>query len=107
MPIAVTTYTTHGSAEVVQVLVSAEIGAPNGAAPAEWGFEVRQNGKGVINTRGRIAAGSERPRVVSTTVSVPPGEYSLRVAAVDAEARAGVLEIPVGMLKVRETEPML
>jgi VWFA-related protein len=93
VPIAVTTYTTHGSEKAVQVLVSAEVGAANGVAPAEWGLEVRQAGKGVVNTRGRIIAGSERPRVVATTVSVPPGEYRLRVAAVDAEARFGVLDI--------------
>ena len=37
VPLAVTTYSTHPAGSAVRLLVSAEIGAPNGAAPAEWG----------------------------------------------------------------------
>ena len=95
VPLAVTTYTTRPSAGAVQLLISAEIGASNGAAPAEWGVAVNQNGKNVVTRRGRIPAGSERPRVISTAVELLPGDYHLRVAAVDAEDRIGVLEIPV------------
>ena len=32
--------------------------------------------------------------MVSTTMELPPGEYRLRAAAVDAEGRVGVLETP-------------
>jgi VWFA-related protein len=95
VPLAVATYTTQPGGSAIRLLVSAEIGAPNSAAPAEWGFAVIQHGKAVTGTRGRIPAGSERPRVVSTSVEVEPGDYRLRVAAVDAQDRIGVLEIPI------------
>jgi len=92
VPIAVTTYSTRPGGDRVRLLISAEIGAPNGAAPAEWGFAVNQHGKNVVTRRGRFAAGLRGPRIVSTTVEVPAGEYRLRVASVDAEDRLGVLE---------------
>ena len=94
VPLAVTTYSTYAGGNAIQLLVSAEVGAPNGAAPAEWGFVITQSGKDVAIRRGRFPAGSARPRVVSTSVEVPPGAYRLRLAAVDAEDRIGVLEIP-------------
>jgi hypothetical protein len=95
VPLAVATYSTQPGRTAIRLLVSAEIGAPNSAAPAEWGFAVIQNGKAITGSRGRIPAGSERPRIVSTSVEVQPGDYRLRVAAVDAEGRIGVLEIPI------------
>jgi VWFA-related protein len=95
VPLAVTAFSTHPAGDVVQLLISAEIGGPNGAAPAEWGFAVNQKEKNVVTRRGSIPAGSERPRVISTTIEVPRGEYRLRVAAVDADDRIGVLEIPI------------
>jgi VWFA-related protein len=94
VPLAVSTYSSHAAGGAIQVLVSAEIGAPNAAAPVEWGFAVSQPGKKALVRRGRIPAGSERPHVISTTVDLPPGAYRLRLAAVDAEARAGVVETP-------------
>jgi hypothetical protein len=94
VPLAVSTYSSHAAGGAIQVLVSAEIGAPNAAAPVEWGFAVSQRGKKALVRRGRIPAGSERPHMVSTTMELPPGEYRLRAAAVDAEGRAGVVETP-------------
>jgi VWFA-related protein len=94
VPLAVTTYSTHGAGNAIQVLVSGEIGTPNGAAPAEWGLVVTQNGKDVAIRRGKFTAGPAGWRVVSSSVEVPPGNYRLRLAAVDAEDRIGALEIP-------------
>ena len=51
--------------------ISAEIGAPDSAAPAEWGVAINQHGKNVVTRRGRIPAGSERPWVFSTTARGP------------------------------------
>jgi VWFA-related protein len=105
VPLALTTYSTHAAGGAIQVLVSAEVGAPNAAAPVEWGLVVTQKGKDVTIRRGRFPAGSERPRVVSTSVEVPPGDYRLRLAAVDVEERIGVLEVPftAGYQKVDTT----
>jgi len=94
VPLAVTTYSTYAAGGVIQLLVSAEVGTPTSAAPAEWGLVITQNGKDVAIRRGRFPAGAERSRVVSTSVDVPPGEYRLRLAGVDAEDRIGVLEVP-------------
>ena len=56
---------------------------------------IQQNGQETWSPGG---AGFRRdPRVpesITTSVDVPPGDYRLRVAAVDAEDRIGVLEIP-------------
>ena len=95
VPLAVSAYSTQGPGGAVRLLVSAEIGTTGSAAASEWGLAVTQNGKNVVKTRGKIPAGPERPRIVSTSVDVAPGAYQLRVAAVDADDRAGVLEIPI------------
>ena len=106
VPIAVTTYSTYSPGGLIQVLVSAEIGTPNGAAPAEWGFGVSHVGKDALFRRGRIAAGSKSPHLISTAMDLPPGAYRLRAVALDAEDRIGVLEIPftAGYQKVAATE---
>ena len=94
VPLAVTTYSTHGASGLIQVLLSAEVGAPNAAAPVEWAYAISQPGKEGFVGRGRIPAGSSRPQMVSTSVELQPGAYRLRVAAVDAEDRIGVLDVP-------------
>jgi VWFA-related protein len=94
VPIAATTYSTHGVGGAIHLRVAAEVGAPNAAPPVEWGLVVLKNGKDVAIRRGRFPAGSERPRVVSTSVEVPPGNYRLRVASLDTEDRIGVVEVP-------------
>jgi VWFA-related protein len=94
VPLAVSTYSSHAAGGSFKVLVSAEIGAPNAAAPVEWGFAVSQRGKDAIVRRGSIPADSEHPYGVSTTMDLPPGDYRVRVAAVDVEGRVGVLEMP-------------
>ncbi len=94
VPLAVTTYSTHGASGLIQVILSAEIGAPNGAAPAEWAYAITQPGQAALVRRGRIPAGPGGPQMISTTVELKPGAYRLRVAAVDAEDRIGVLDVP-------------
>ena len=92
LALAVSWYSAQGPGGTVRLLVSAEIGTPTTAPAAEWGLIVTQGGQNVVKTRGRIPAGSERPRIVSTSVDVPPGAYHLRVAALDVDERAGVLK---------------
>jgi VWFA-related protein len=98
VPIAVTTYGMPGGKSGVKVLVAAEVGAPGSAAPAEWGAVVVQEGKGIASVRGRIPSAAERPRLVTTSMDLPEGKYRLRVAAVDADGRAGTLETPITVL---------
>jgi VWFA-related protein len=95
VPLAVTAYSTHAASGAINLVVSAEIGAPGGAAPAEWGIAIARPGRDALVRRSRVAAGTKGPHRITTTVEVPPGEYRLRAAALDADGRVGVLEIAV------------
>jgi VWFA-related protein len=92
LPLGITTYTMHGEQSAARMLVSAEIGAPGSAPPVEWAVVVLQGDKVIVKSGGPIAAGPERPRVVSTPLDLPTGSYRVRVAAVDADGRTGTLE---------------
>jgi VWFA-related protein len=94
VPISVATYAMFGTSNVNRILVAAEIGAPGSAAPAEWGVVVLHDGTSTASTRGRIPSGPQRPRIVTTTMELPPGTYRLRVGAVDADGSAGTIELP-------------
>ena len=94
VPLAVTTYSTQGALGLIQVLLAAEIGAPNAPAPVEWAYAVTRPGKEGLVRRGRIPAGSRGPEIIATSVELQPGAYRLRVAAIDAEDRIGVLDVP-------------
>jgi VWFA-related protein len=95
VPISVATYSMLGASNVNRIVVAAEVGAPGSPAPAEWGLVALYNGKPAASTRGRIPAGAQRPRIVMTTMELPPGAYRLRVGAVDADGSAGTIEIPL------------
>ena len=95
VPLAVTAYSTHAASGAINLVVSAEIGAPSGAAPAEWGIAIARPGSDALVRRSRVAAGTKSPHRITTTMEVPPGEYRLRAAALDADGRVGVLEIAV------------
>jgi VWFA-related protein len=89
------TATTTGKSQV-RVVISAELGDP-ATESAEWTVGVvltDKNEKVIVNSAGpaRLAPASEReesPRLFLTSVLVEPGEYTLRIAAVDSEGRAG------------------
>lgn len=81
----------------VRVIVTAEIGEP-ATAPADWPIGVLvldKNDKIVVNRGGvstlhpASARGAETPRLLLTSVALDPGEYTLRLAAVDGTGRGG------------------
>ena len=97
LPIRVATYTaveTGGSK--VRVIISAEVGNP-AATPAEWpvGILVLDKNDKVVVNRGGVSTlspaskGLESPRLVLTSLTLDPGEYTLRIATVDDEGRGG------------------
>jgi VWFA-related protein len=98
LPIRVATYSVTNSAspDEVRVIVSAEIGDAATDA-AEWpvGLLVVNNEDKVFVDTTRymtLAPATERaasPRLLSITMSLKPGEYTLRLAALDHEGRAG------------------
>jgi VWFA-related protein len=99
LPMRVATYsavdTSTGTAKV-RVVITAEVGDP-ATTPAEWPIGViiiDKNDKIVVNRGGvstltPASAKGESPRLVLTSVSLDPGEYTLRLAAVDESGRGG------------------
>jgi VWFA-related protein len=97
LPMRVATYTAieTGTAKV-RVVISAELGEP-ATTPADWPIGVivlDKNDKIVVN-RGGVSTlapaskGAESPRLLLTSVALDPGEYTVRLAAVDDTGRGG------------------
>ncbi len=89
------TATDAGSAKV-RVVISAEVGDP-GAGEAEWPIGIiilDKDEKVVVSKAGPsklepASARGDSPRLLLTSVLLDPGEYTLRLAAVDPAGRAG------------------
>ena len=97
LPMRVASYSAIDSASgKVRVVISAEVGDP-GTTTVEWPFGLiilDKNDKIVVNRGGAsklepASAHGESPRLALTSVVLDPGEYSLRVAAVDDQGRSG------------------
>ena len=98
LPMRVATYMApETGTNKVRVVISAEVGDPANAA-AEWPVGVivlDKNDKIVVN-RGGVSTlqpassrGPDTPRLLLTSVALDPGEYTLRLAAVDDTGRGG------------------
>ena len=97
LPIRVASYTaTDAASSHVRVVITAEIGDA-GAGDAEWPIGiiiVDKNEKVVVSKAGPstlVAASAlgDSPRLLLTSVLLEPGEYTLRLAAVDPTGREG------------------
>jgi VWFA-related protein len=98
LPMRVATYASVDSASPnkVRIVIAAEVGEP-ATTPAEWPLGViisDKNEKIVVNRGGKsllepASAKGESPRLALTSVALDPGEYTLRVAAVDDNGRSG------------------
>ena len=96
LPMRVATYSAVDSGNKVRVVITAEVGDP-ATTPAEWPIGVivlDRNEKIVVNRGGTstlapASARGESPRLVLTSVVLDPGEYTLRMAAVDDTGRGG------------------
>jgi len=97
LPMRVATYNTaDGSDPRVRVIISAEIGEP-ASEGAEWPIGILVLDKDDKTAAGQVsrmvlAPATPRaasPRLLQTSVLLEPGEYTLRVAAVDDSGRTG------------------
>ena len=96
LPMRVATYSSVDSANKVRVVIAAEVGDP-ATTPAEWPVGIvilDKNEKIVINRGGTstlapASARGESPRLVLSSVALDPGDYTVRVAAVDDRGRGG------------------
>jgi len=97
LPMRVATYTNiDGGNAKVRVVISAEFGDPgNGELELPIGIVVLdKNDKAVYNRSGltKLSPASvrgESPRLILTSLLLDPGEYTLRIGAVDEKGRAG------------------
>jgi VWFA-related protein len=97
LPMRIATYTAIETGTTkVRVVISAELGDP-ATTPADWPIGVivlDKNDKIVVN-RGGVSTlapaskGAESPRLLLTSVALDPGEYTVRLAAVDDTGRGG------------------
>jgi VWFA-related protein len=96
LPIRVASYSAIESGGKVRVVITAEVGDP-AKTPADWPVGVivlDKNDKVVVN-RGGVSTlapaskGLDSPRLMLTSVALDPGEYTLRLAAVDDSGRSG------------------
>src|SRR6185436_3079714 len=97
LPIRVATYSAaEASGSKVRVVISAEVGDP-AKTPADWpvGIIVLDKNDKIVVNRGGVSTlapaskGMESPRLLLTSLSLEPGEYTLRLAAVDDDGRGG------------------
>jgi VWFA-related protein len=98
LPMRVATYTApEGGSSKVRVVIAAEVGDP-ATTPADWPVGViilDKNDKIVLNRGGvstlrpASARGAESPRLMLTSVALDPGEYTVRLAAIDDTGRGG------------------
>ena len=98
LPMRVATYSSVDSASgnKIRVVITAEVGDP-ATTPAEWpvGVVILDKNEKVVFDRGGMStlapatARGESPRLMLTSVALDPGEYTLRIAAVDETGRGG------------------
>lgn len=91
LPIAVASYTMRGDeSSTLRFLISLDLGPVS--SPVEWGFVAFSEGNAVATGQQRIAAGETAGTLSGKLL---PGTYRVRTAAIDAEGRAAVMELPV------------
>lgn len=97
LPIRVATYTAvETGTSKVRVVISAEVGDP-AKESADWnvGVLVLDKNDRIVVNRGGVSTlapaskGLDSPRLLLTSVALDPGEYTLRLGAVDDTGRGG------------------
>jgi hypothetical protein len=94
LPLAVATYTLRGDeTNTLDVLISADIGlGATVTSPVQWGFAVVADDNVVASHRQSVSAMAGKALVDTVSAALGPGQYRLRVAALDAERRGGMFE---------------
>ena len=97
LPLRVSSYSTvETGTPKVRMVISAEVGDP-ASTPAEWtvGVVVFDKDDKIVYNRGGLSTlqpagkGDPSPRLLLTSLVLDPGEYTLRVGAVDDTGRSG------------------
>ena len=96
LPMEASAYALRGDKPgMIKIILASELGMSSAMrAPIEWGYVVIDAGKATANGRLRLDIAAS-PAVASANVLLPPGHYYVRIAAIDGDARGGVLEFPL------------
>ena len=96
LPLRVATYTTRGDdPSLLKVLLTAHVGATTIRTPVQWGFIVLNEENVVASGRSSLEKADVAPAVITASAKLLPGRQRIRFAAIDADGRAGVVDIPV------------
>jgi len=96
LPVSVTAYTMRGDdVSTLRVVIAVEVGAERFKGPAEWSFAAFQEGNAVATGQQQLDGAAAAPWPAAMSAKLLPGRYRLRVAAADAEGRAGVIDVPL------------
>lgn len=98
LPLEVNTYSTRGDdPSLLKVLLAIEAGGPQNRAPAQWGFIVLNEGNVIASGRSTLEAAGPGPWTITAAAKLLPGKQRLRFAAIDADGRAGVVDVPLAV----------
>ena len=96
-PLSLAAYTTRGEAATtlkLVVLLESVTGTRPSGAPS-FAFEITAgDGKPIFQANGKMKLQKDRA-VATAAAQIAPGRYSLRGAIVDADGRAGSVELPI------------
>lgn len=97
LPLSVATYAMRGDQPgALKLLVSVDVGAGGSVPrPIRWGTTLVSGDRVVASAKQTIETAADAPSGDTAIVTLPPGAYLLRVAALDAFGRGSVFQIPV------------
>ena len=96
LPVAAAAYSVRGEeSATLKVIIAAELGhGMRVSSPLRYALTAVQGGKVVFETNDTVADGSEAAPIV-TAAQLAPGQYRLRIAALDGAGRGGTVEMPI------------
>ena len=106
VPLHVDLYNTRGDdSSLLKVLMAIQMGGQQNRAPAQWGFIVLNEGNLVASGRSSVDGAASGPWTFTASAKLLPGQQRLRFAAIDADGRAGVVDLPL-MVGLRSTSSL-
>jgi VWFA-related protein len=98
LPIAATAYTVRGEEPAtLKVIITAELArGMKVSPPLRYALMVTQGTRSVFETNDTAAEGAEGSRVL-TAAQLAPGQYRLRLGAIDGSGRGGTVDMPLAV----------